>query len=337
MDFLQNKVVVITGASSGFGRGAALKFAREGADVVLAARRKKLLKEVAKECEREGARALVVEADVSQDEDVEQLAERALDEFGHFDVWVNNAGVATYGEFDEVPLEEHEQVLRTNLLGTVYGSYAAMRHFRERGEGVLINMASYLGMGSAPYHASYVASKHAIRGLDMSLRQELQAKGIEGIYVCTIMPTSHDTPFFGHAGNHTGKPVRPTKPVYDPQQVVNAIVELAVNPQDEVTVGTVAKVASVAGKIAPALLERRMAKKVHKEHMSQRESARDSSGTLFEPMASGEDLRGGWLEREGGHKALRTLAVVGIPAALGVLAMVKRQRREGNQIMPGAA
>lgn len=337
MDSLQNKVVVITGASSGFGRGAALKFAREGADVVLAARRKNLLKQVAKECEREGVRALAVEADVSQAEDVEELADCALDEFGHFDVWVNNAGIATYGEFDEVPLEEHEQVFRTNLLGTIYGSYAAVRHFRERGEGVLINMASYLGKGSAPYHSSYVASKHAIRGLDMSLRQDLQAKGITDIHVCTIMPTSHDTPFFEHAGNHTGKPVRPTKPVYDPQQVVDTIVDLAVNPQDEVMVGTVAKVASVAGKLAPALLERRMAKKVHKEHMSQRESARDSSGSVFEPMRSGEDLRGGWLEREGGHKALRTIAAIGIPAALGVLAVLKRQRRESDQIMPGAA
>ena len=337
MDSLQNKVVVITGASSGFGRGAALKFAREGANVVLAARRKKLLKEVAKECERQGARALAVEADVSQAEEVEKLAERARDEFGHFDVWVNNAGVATYGEFDEIPLEEHEQVLRTNLLGTIYGSYVALRHFRERGEGVLINMASYLGKGSAPYHASYVASKHAIRGLDMSLRQELQAQDIRDIHICTIMPTSHDTPFFGHAGNHTGKPVRPTTPVYDPQQVVDAIVELAVNPEDELTVGGIAKVASVAGKLAPALLERRMAKKVHKEHMGQSESASDSSGSLFEPMRSGEDLRGGWLERDGGHKALRTVAVIGIPAAMGVLAMLKRRQREGNQTMPGAA
>lgn len=324
MDSLQGKVVVITGASSGFGKGAALKFAEEGADLVLAARRSRLLKQLVRECEREGVRAVAVETDVSQPEEMEKLALRALQEFGHFDVWVNNAGVASYGEFDQVPLEEHEQVIRTNLLGTVYGSYAAMQHFRDRGEGVLINMASYLGKGSAPYHSSYVASKHGVRGLGMALRQDLQARDISGIHVCTVMPTSHDTPFFSHAGNHTGKPVTPIPPVYDPQQVVDAVVELAADPQDELLVGSSAKMASMAGKVMPAMLERRMAKKVEKHHMSQRESASDSSGAVFEPMRSGDGLRGGWRPAKGGHKALGTAAAIAVPVALGVLALRKR-------------
>jgi short-subunit dehydrogenase len=335
MDSLRDKVVVITGASSGFGRGAALEFARQGADLVLAARRTRLLKQLAKECRRQGVRAVAVKADVSRPEDVDKLAGQALREFGRFDVWVNNAGVATYGEFDQVPLEEHEQVVRTNLLGAIYGAHAALQHFRDRGRGVLINMSSYLGKGSAPYHSSYVASKHGVRGLGMALRQDLQTREISDIHVCTVMPTSHDTPFFAHAGNHTGKPVRPTRPVYDPQQVIDTVVELALNPRDEVMVGTSAKVGSVAGKLIPAVLERRMSKKVRKEHMDQRETASATSGALFEAMRDGGDIRDGWLEEQGGHKLLATMAAIAVPLTLGALALARRAEREKD--LPGAA
>ena len=323
---LRNQVVVITGASSGFGRGAAVRFAEQGARLVLAARRKRLLKEVADECRKRGAQALAIEADVSDREDVERLAERARKQVGRIDVWVNNAGVATYGEFDQVPLEEHEQVLRTDLFGTLYGSYLAMQQFRKQRRGVLINISSYLGKGSAPYHASYVAAKHAVRGLGMSLRQDLEVEGLEGIHVCTVMPTSHDTPFFGHAGNHTGKPVRPTKPFYEAERTIETIVSLAVDPQPEVMVGTSAKVAGVAGKLMPGMLEKRMAKKVHKEHMSQREDAPDSSGAVFEPMRSGTEIAGGWEERERGSK-LKKLAWVGAVAPLAATGIMLARRR----------
>jgi len=203
MESLRDQVVVITGASSGFGKGAALRFAEEGAHLVLAARRKGLLKELAKSCEKLGVKTVVVETDVSNTEDIEEVAEKAVEEFGRIDVWVNNAGVSAFGRFDEIPLKEHEQVIETNLLGCLYGSYQALRNFRTQGEGVLINLASYLGKGSAPYQSSYVASKHGIRGLDMAIRQELQANNeSEKIHVCTLMPTSMDTPFFEHAARH---------------------------------------------------------------------------------------------------------------------------------------
>ena len=82
------------------------------------------------------------------------------------------------------------------LLGSIYGSYHALRQFREQGDGTLINISSYLGEGSSPYYASYVTSKHGVRGLGMALRQELEANHEDAIHVCTVMPTSMDTPFF---------------------------------------------------------------------------------------------------------------------------------------------
>jgi NADP-dependent 3-hydroxy acid dehydrogenase YdfG len=126
------KIVVITGASSGFGRGTAVELARRGVSVVLAARSETLLQEAANECRQAGAKAIAVPTDVSQREGVDQLARQALTEFGHFDVWINNAGVAAIGRFEQVPLDDHLQVVQTDLLGTIFGTYAAMQHFRQR-------------------------------------------------------------------------------------------------------------------------------------------------------------------------------------------------------------
>src|ERR1043166_6090094 len=130
---LSGKVVVITGASSGFGKGAALEFAQRGASLVLAARRDEQLQEGVRECESRGARAAAISTDVSQQGDVQLLAQFALTEFNRIDVWVNNAGVGVVGRFEEVPLNDHVQVIETDLLGTFYGSYFAMRQFRRQG------------------------------------------------------------------------------------------------------------------------------------------------------------------------------------------------------------
>src|SRR5215216_2295834 len=118
---LNGKVIVITGASSGFGKGAALAFAEAGASVVLAARRGELLDELANECVAKGGKALAVPTDVSEKTDVEQLAHAVVAAFEHIDVWINNAGQAALGRFEAIPLNDHVQVIKTDLLGTVYG------------------------------------------------------------------------------------------------------------------------------------------------------------------------------------------------------------------------
>src|SRR4051812_3303156 len=130
---MQGKVVVITGASSGFGKGAAQEFARQGARLVLAARRADLLEDLASECRNHGVEALSCPTDVSKRDQVERLAQAALDKFGRIDVWVNDAGVGALGPFERIPLEIHEQVIATNLVGTIYGSYCAYRQFLAQG------------------------------------------------------------------------------------------------------------------------------------------------------------------------------------------------------------
>jgi short-subunit dehydrogenase len=333
-----NRVVVITGASSGFGRGAALRFAQAGDNVVIAARRKSLLKEVAEQCRQAGVKSLAVEADVSKAADVEDLASQAIRKFGRIDVWVNNAGVGTVARFDEAPLEEHEQVIRTNLLGTIYGSYEALNQFRKQGQGVLINMASFAGKVAPPYLSSYAASKFGIRGLGMALREELAQNNEKNIRVSTVMPVSFDTPFFEHAANHTGKPVQAIPPVYDPREVIETIFEMSQSPEDEVIVGREGKFSGVAERIAPKLVEKQMAKKTHKAQMGQSESESESSGSLFRPMKSGTQVYGG-LQSESqetgedhkhGMGKFGTVAGIAVPIAMGVAYLMRRRTQTGT-------
>ncbi len=291
---LKEKVVVITGASSGFGRGAALKFAESGASVVASARREQPLNDVVRECEAAGALAIAVPADVSEEADVERLAQEAISRFGRIDVWVNNAGTGALGRFEEVPLEEHVQVIKTDLLGTLYGSYFAVRQFRAQGSGTLINVSSVIGKVPSPYFASYAAAKHGVVGLSAVLRQELEEDKLKDIHVCTVMPTSMDTPFFEHAAQHTGHEAAPIPPVYDADKVVDVIVDLATDPEDEVSVGPAGKFMTFAHQMAPGLVEAMMRRQTHKAEYQDAKVAANSEGAVREPMASGTAVGGGW-------------------------------------------
>jgi short-subunit dehydrogenase len=290
---LRGRVVVITGASSGFGRGTALRFAREGASVVLAARRGQVLDELEEHCKRSGARALACPTDVSQQSQVIDLVRAAIGEFGRIDVWVNNAGSAAVGRFDQVPLEDHIRVIQTDLCGTLYGSYCAMRQFRDQRAGTLINVASVIGKVPAPYFASYAAAKHGIIGLSGSLRLELKQDGFDSIHVCTVIPTSFDTPFFEHAAQYTGHKAEPIPPTYIPQDVVETIFRLATKPEDEVAVGAAAKVATLAHQFFPGMVETVMARKTRRAEFDNAPPAENSPGTLYGPKPDGKGVSGG--------------------------------------------
>jgi len=290
---LMGKVIVITGASSGFGKGAALRFAEAGASVVLAARRGRLLQELQAQCEDLGGGSLAVATDVSRMSDVERLFEKTLEGFGRIDVWINDAGVGAIGPFEKVPLKEHQQVVMTNLMGTVYGSYFAYRQFLRQGSGILINIASELGRHSVPYYTSYTAAKHGVVGLSDSLRQELDASDIRSIHICTVMPTAHDTPFFDHAANHTGREVLAPEPLHDPENVVETLYRLVIDPKDRQIVGGDGIVKVLMKNIAPRIREKRAAKQMHEQQMEQQPPAPDTSGAVFTPMPEGTGVSAG--------------------------------------------
>jgi NAD(P)-dependent dehydrogenase (short-subunit alcohol dehydrogenase family) len=324
---LKDSVVVITGASSGIGRASAGAFAGRRATLVLAARREQPLRDVAAECERPGVRVLAVPTDVADEAAVRALARRAVESFGRIDVWVNNAAVTLFGRFEETPPEAYRQVIETNLFGCIYGARAALPIFREQGSGVLINVASVAGKVSQPYTGAYVLTKHAIRALGMSLRQELALDGANDIRVCTVMPASIDTPLFQHAANYTGWVVQPMPPVYPAEEVAETIVRLAERPRREALVGGAGRLLSLPQTLLPGLTERLLATVVEKQHLRRDRSVPPTPGNLFEPMAEGTGVSGGWREPGGAPRVGRVAAIgfaVGVTAA--ALAWLRRRR-----------
>ena len=291
---VNGKVVVITGASSGFGKGTALALAKGGASVVLAARREELLDELAVECRAAGGQALAVPTDVSQQADVADLAQQTIAAFGRIDVWINNAGGGAIGRFEEVPLEKHIQVIETDLHGQIYGSYFAMQQFRRQGSGILINVASVIGKVPAPFFASYAAAKHGVVGLSAALRQELDVDKVKDIRVCTVYPASMDTPFFEHAADYTGHKVVPIPPVYEPEQVIQTLVNLVTDPIDEVAVGgAMGPGTAMMHNLFPGLTEHMMAK-ITQKALETADPAPDSPASIGQPTPIGATISGGW-------------------------------------------
>jgi NAD(P)-dependent dehydrogenase (short-subunit alcohol dehydrogenase family) len=289
---LEGKVVVVTGASSGIGRATAHAFAKAGARLVLAARSAAELETVERECAELGPRAVAVPTDVGVWSEVEELAARAEREFGGFDAWVNDAGVLLVGRIDEAPVEDFEQVIRTNLLGTSYGSRVAITHFRRRKSGTLINVSSIVGGLGQLYSSAYVASKWGVRGLGESLRLELIDE--PGIHVCTVMPASIDTPIFQHAAKYVGHDIKALPPVYPPERVAAEIVRLMSHPKAEVTVGDAGRILQVSHDLMPIAVRDRLSRLFQEQGLLASPPGDASSGNLYEPTGRAASVHGGW-------------------------------------------
>ncbi len=286
---IEGKTIVIAGASSGFGRGVAEQVGAYGAKVVLAARRAELLEEVAANVRAAGGTALVVPMDISKPEDVQRLAERAVQEFGDIDVWINMAGVGGIGRFWDIPLEDQARIVDINLKGFIYGSHAAITIFREQGYGRLINMGSIESENPLAYHATYAATKGGILRLGQALNQELRLDGHKDIEVVTVEPWAVDTPFWRHAANYSGGTARMAA-MDPPRKVVNATIRASLRRKNELPVGWKAKGAWISHHLFPRLTERLSANIIHRYQIKNAPPAPPGSGAVHEPMEEGRGV-----------------------------------------------
>ena len=200
---LRDKVLVVTGASAGIGRAAALEAALRGARVVLSARREERLHQAVMEIREAGGSALAHKADVSSRKDVEELVAHALEAFGRVDVFLANAGYGFLWPAADLSEEEHRRIFEVNYWGTVHCVRAVVPVFRKQGGGHLLITSSFVGKIGLPWYGPYSATKAAQDALATALRLELEP---EGIQVSSVYPIGTLTEFHQVSARITGKP-----------------------------------------------------------------------------------------------------------------------------------
>lgn len=255
---LQQRVVVVTGASSGVGRAVARAAAARGARVALIARGLDGLEAAAREVEAEGGESLVLPLDLADAAAVEAAADRIAEAWGGIDVWVNDAMVSVFATVDDTTPEEYQRVLAVNFLGTVHGTRAALRHMRARGAGHIVQMGSALAYRSIPLQSAYCASKAAVRAFTDSLRCELLHED-SAIAVTMVQLPAVNTPQFEVARNKLPGRARPVPPTYQPEEMARAVLYAIARRPRELKVGWSTLAAIFGQALMPGWLDRFLA------------------------------------------------------------------------------
>ena len=322
---LAEQTVVITGASSGIGLATARLAAKRGAKLVLTARSAGALQQLVDEINGAGGTASLVVADIAREEDVRTIAQHAIDTYGGFDTWINNAGVGLYGAVDSVPIEDMRALFETNFWGLVYGSREAVSHLKQRG-GALINLGSEVSERSVPLQGIYCASKHAIKGFTEALRMELEDEGAP-VSVSLIKPGQIDTPFTVNAKNFLSSEPHHVPPVYAPDAVARAILHCAEKPSRDVFVGGGGRLVAALGHIAPGLTDKIMEATVIPGTPSGRAARRPKEGSVLDVPSEHLAERGnyeGFVQKVSVYTEARLHPVIAGTILAGVSFMLSR-------------
>jgi short-subunit dehydrogenase len=253
---LHNKVIVVTGATSGIGLATVWQAVAVGAKVFMIARNEKQLQQLQDELRGLGHHTAYAVADVAEFDQLQFAADQCSASFGGIDVWVNNAGISIYAGLMDTTDDEARRLFDTNFWGVVNGCKVALPYLRES-QGVLINIGSALSKVALPIQGFYSASKFAVKGFTDALRRELQAEAAP-VAVSLVLPSAIDTPYTQHARSHIGEPLH-RFPVYAADLVAKAILTCAVKPSRELPVGATALLFPVLQRWLPGLQDKLLA------------------------------------------------------------------------------
>ncbi len=345
MNELQDRTVVITGASAGVGRAVAHRFARAGARIGLIARDAAALADVKAEVEGLGGSALVAAADVADADAVLAAAAAIVQAFGGIDIWINDAMVTVFAPVWEITPDEFRRVTEVTYLGVVHGTMAALRHMRPRDRGAIIQIGSALAYRGIPLQSAYCGAKHAIRGFTASVRAEL-FHARSPIKLAIVELPAVNTPQFDWARTRMPRQPRPVPPVVQPEVIADVVFRAALRPDREYWIGWSTLKVILGNLLLPGLLDRYVAKAAFESQETRLPVPSNRADNLMVPVRSLHRTHGRF-DREAANNALVTVGpiariapvVAGAAVAFGAGLLARRlfSGREGKRIAARAS
>jgi Dehydrogenases with different specificities (related to short-chain alcohol dehydrogenases) len=226
---LAGQTALVTGGSKGIGRAICLALAKEGANVIIAARNENEIKDTMDKLKAMGSKSLAIQADVRSEEDVRRLISTTIDKCGRLDILINNAGVAYKKRLEDTTLEEYDKIMDTNLKGVFLCTKYAIPYIRESKNGKIINISSVGGLHGLPEFSTYCASKFGVNGITESIASELEGE----IKVYAVCPGAVDTDMY--------RSLFSDRPTLKPEHIAEKVLELA-SPDSKVTSGRIIEI-----------------------------------------------------------------------------------------------
>jgi short-subunit dehydrogenase len=262
---MKDKVVIITGASSGIGKACAEAFGKAGAKIVITGRRQEALQQVSEELTSSGIDNLPIVADVSVEADNEKVVNQTLHHYGKIDVLINNAGITMRALFEEVDLSVIRKVMDINFYGTVYATKYALHHILKT-KGSIIGMSSIAGYRGLPVRCGYSASKFAMQGFLESLRTELLHKGVHVMVACPGFTTSNiRSSALVKDGSVGGETVRDEEKMMSSEEVAQHILKATISRKRDLILTSQGKLTVFLNKWLPGFMDKMVYNHLAKE------------------------------------------------------------------------